>query len=400
MSSHPAALRHDDYFSLTALSPEAYVSLGSMEGMAEPTVRLAGRWPGYVLAALVTAAAYAIHYLPFAPFMLVGEAGVRRPISAAILAILLGALVANVSTVAARAGSGCKVIVRKLLPGMIVLAGAGLNLASLAGIGGAALLIVAACIMTGTVAGVLFSRWFGLSRRTGMLIGAGTAICGNSAIVAVAPLVDASDEDLALSITSINFAGLLAMLALPFLGALIHLGDAAFGVLAGSTVHAVPQAVAAGFAYSHAAGTFATLVKLVRVALLAPLVLLLAVHHARSHRSEGGAVARPDVHFARMVPWFVWGFVAMAAVRTLGLIPALEFKLPGDIWGADYSGGVPLAVLLSEVSTVLLSVAMAAIGLELRLRVLVGTGSRAILAGLAAAVVLIGVGLLLTRLMI
>jgi uncharacterized integral membrane protein (TIGR00698 family) len=328
-----------------ALSADAYLSLGSMEGMDErPLVEVeraapiakparAVCWPGYAAAAGMTAIAYAIHYLPFPPFALATEAGARRPISAAIIAIVLGVLARNLIAGFASAAAGCRVIVRKVLPGTIILTGAGLNLLTLTKIGGSALVVVIFCIALASASGLLFGHWCRLRRQTALLIGAGTAICGNSAIVAVAPLVEAKDEDLVLSIATVNLFGMVTMLLLPLIGGMLRLGDEAFGVLAGSTVHSVPQAVAAGFAYSPAAGALATLVKLVRVTLLAPLVFLLAVHYARTHGTAAGPSKRPAVHFARLVPWFVWGFIALALLNTLGLIPVLSFELPAGIWG-------------------------------------------------------------------
>ena len=116
-----------------------------------------------------------------------------------------------------------------------------------------------------------------LWKRTALLIGAGTAICGNSAIVAVAPLIDATDEDLMLSMSTINLLGLPLMFLFPLAGAMLGLGDQAYGVWAGTSIHAVPQVVAAAFAFSPGAGSIATLVKLVRVALLAPFTFVLAI---------------------------------------------------------------------------------------------------------------------------
>src|SRR6266700_3556718 len=216
-----------------SISTEALLSLDSMEGVYSlPVVekkveqpKAAKRdsvWPGYYLTALTAAIAYCVHYLPFAPFRIAGDSGVRRPISSAIVA---------------------------------------------------------------TLAASYSGRLFGLWPKTALLIGAGTAICGNSAIVAVAPLIDAADEDVTLSVGTVNVMGLLLMFLLPLAGGVLKLSDEAFGVWAGSTIHAVPQVVAAAFAYSQKAGTLATLVKLVRVTLLAPFVIVLMLIYARRRKT-------------------------------------------------------------------------------------------------------------------
>ena len=231
-----------------------------------------------------------------------------------------------------------------------------------------------------------------------MLIGAGTGICGNSAIVAVAPLIEAEDEDLVLSIGTVNLFGLLAMLACPMLAGTLGLGDEGFGVWAGTSIHAVPQVVAAGFAYSADAGTLATLVKLMRVALLAPLVFVLALIYARHHAVPEKGGSRFIVRYARLVPWFVWGFVLMATMSTLGLIPTLQFE-PMEFLGRGASQ-VSLQSAMTGAGKLLLTLAMAAIGLEVNIRLLVGVSGRAVVTGLLSTLALMAASFWMIRLMI
>jgi uncharacterized integral membrane protein (TIGR00698 family) len=232
------------------------------------------------------------------------------------------------------------------------------------------------------LASIWIGRALGVLHRTRMLIGAGTAICGTSAIVAVAPLIDAEDQDLMLSIGTVNILGLALMFLLPAAGGLLHLSNEAFGVWAGTTIHAVPQVVAAGFAYSASAGALATLVKLVRVTMLAPLLFLIGLLQARR---SGSSVA---IRYSRLVPPFVYGFLALALCNTLGLFPVLQFRF----------GNWPLADLLANLGEVLLAVSMAAMGLEVNIRFLAHTGGRAVLTGAAASLVLCVTSLLLIRL--
>src|SRR2546425_1085603 len=176
-----------------SISSEALLSLDSMEGVyslpvvekrapaAPPPVQRLSVWPGYYLTALTAAIAYAAHYLPIAPFQVAGESGVRRPISAAIIAIVAGVLIRNLFPVPGSIVEGCKVIVRKTVPMTIVLTGAGLNLALLTTIGAKALTITIVGIAVATAAAYYSGRLFGLWPKTALLIGAGTAICGNSA---------------------------------------------------------------------------------------------------------------------------------------------------------------------------------------------------------------------------
>ena len=391
---------HTYYGSLDA---EALASLGSMEGLDVPiVVTRAGPaktkparpsiWPGYAAALLVAAAAYLVHYLPFAPFRIANEFGVRRPVSAAIIAILLGALARNVLRLPHAILEGCKGIVKKIIPVTIVLTGFSLNLTSIAAVGAPALIIILACIGIATGTAYAFGRMLNLWKRTALLIGAGTAICGNSAIVAVAPLIDATDEDLMLSMSTINLLGLPLMFLFPLAGTMMGLSDQAFGVWAGTSIHAVPQVVAAAFAFSPGAGTIATLVKLVRVALLAPFTFVLAIAYARRKRTGG-----VTVRYSRLVPPFFWGFVAAALLNTLGLIPALEFH---PTWRASGAFSISTAGALVEAGNLLLTLAMAAMGLEVDVHFLARVGGRALLTGVVSCLALCAASLALIRLLL
>lgn len=375
------------------ISDEALLSLDSMEGIhalphavavkpkAAPRSGLwRPSWNGYGLAALVAALSYVIHYLPFPPF----QVGPRYPVSAAIIAIVGGVLVRNILPLPAAAVDAAKGLARRLIPLTIVLTGAGLDLARVATVGSTALAITVVCIAVSMAAAIWLGRMFKVWYRTALLIGAGTAICGTSAIVAVAPLIEAEDQDLMLSIGTVNILGLVLMFVLPAVGGLLHLRDDAFGVWAGTSIHAVPQVVAAGFAYSASAGALATLVKLVRVTLLAPFLFVLGYAYARRN---GSAVS---IQYHRLVPPFVYGFLALSLANTFNLLPVLQFHF----------GAYPLPDLLSSLGELFLTLSMAAMGLEVNVRFLARTGGRAVLTGAAASVVLCAISLLLIRLLL
>jgi uncharacterized integral membrane protein (TIGR00698 family) len=341
-------------------------------------------WQGYLLSVLVAAVAYALHYLPFPPFRVLSASGARYPVSAAIIAIVGGVLVRNLLPLPASSIESAKGMARRLIPMTIVLTGAGLNLLRVAAVGYTALFITLICIVVSMGVTIWLARVLGVWHRTGLLIGAGTAICGTSAIVAVAPLIEAEDQDLMLSIGTINILGLVLMFALPAAAGLMHLRDDAFGVWAGTTIHAVPQVVAAGFAYSASAGALATLVKLVRVTLLAPFLFVVGYLYARRKGS------RVSIQYARLVPPFVYGFLALALLNTLALLPVLQFRF----------GSMGLADILTNIGEVMLTLSMAAMGLEVNVRFLARTGGRAVLTGAAASLVLCLVSLLLIRLLL
>jgi uncharacterized integral membrane protein (TIGR00698 family) len=346
----------------------------------QPRLQLAPKplWPGWLLSIAVAALAYAIHYLPFAPFR-VGE---RRPISAAILAILVGAVAANFLPLGNRVVHGTKDAVRRSIPLTIVLTGASLSFANATAVGWRAFAIIVFTMAAAMGSAWIFGRMMKLSSGASVLIGAGTAICGNSAIVAVAPLIDAEEQDVMLSVGAINVLGLALMFVSPFAGGLLGMNDQGYGVWAGSTIHAVPQAVAAGFAFSAKAGGLATLVKLVRVALLAPLLLILAFAHARSRKD------RVKVHYSRLIPPFLWGFLALFALNSLRLLPVLQFQNGYTVGSAN---------ALAEAGNLLLTLSMAALGLEVNVRVLAKAGGAAMAAGTLTCIAACAASYLLIR---
>jgi uncharacterized integral membrane protein (TIGR00698 family) len=339
-------------------------------------------WPGWAAAILVSLLALAIHYLPFAPFRVEGPAGVRRPISPAILAIFAGAIAGNLLPLGPAVLAGAKNAARRVIPLTIVLTGATLSLSHAASVGAKAFVIIVATMTAAMLSAMVLGKMLGVWTRTNLLIGAGTAICGNSAIVAVAPLIDAEDRDVMLSMGAINVLGLVLMFVSPFLGGLLGMSDQGYGVWAGSTIHAVPQAVAAGFAFSEKAGGLATLVKLVRVALLAPLLLALAFAYARTRKD------RLTIHYTRLVPPFLWGFFALFLLNSLGWLPMLQFASGYSINSAD---------VLAEAGNILLTLAMAAMGLEVDLKLFTKVGGTALVVGAASCAVACAVSFALIR---
>lgn len=341
-------------------------------------------WSGTMLAAGVAAVAYAVHYLPVTPFRVGSGPAARYPVSAAIIAIIGGVLVRNLFTLPPPAIESAKHLARRVIPITIVLTGAGLNLVRIASVGSTALFITVLCICLSMGAAMWFGRMLGVWPRTSLLIGAGTAICGTSAIIAIAPLIEAEDQDLMLSIGTVNILGLGLMFLLPAVGGVLHMKDDAFGVWAGTSIHAVPQVVAAAFAYSPQAGALATLVKLVRVTLLAPFLFVLGFLYARR---QGPKMA---IQYTRLVPSFVYGFLALSLLNTLSLLPVLQFRF----------GVAPLSELLVNLGEVLLTLSMAAMGLEVNVRFLARVGGTAVLTGAAACLVLCIVSLLLIRMLL
>lgn len=346
--------------------------------------------PGVALIIVATLAAFGLHYLPFVPFLVRQGTDVRRPISPEIIAILIGIALRNLIPLPLTIGVTARWVVRNILPATVVFIGAGLDLMAVKQIGLSAFGVVVLCIIASATATYIIGGWFGLTPRTSLLIGAGTAICGNSAIIAVAPLVEADDRDIVLSLGTINLFGLVAMVVLPIIGGFLKWNDQAFGVLAGVAVHSIPQSMAAGYAYSAAAGGVATLTKLVRVTMLTPMVLVMALVYAQRHRGEAGVEQKTTIHIGKLIPWYIWGFLAVTIINTLHLFPTISVDPNGwiaSIWG---NATIPFAKLLSEIGKWLLTISMVAIGLEVDLPALARVGGKAVVVGGLATVVVIG----------
>jgi uncharacterized integral membrane protein (TIGR00698 family) len=252
----------------------------------------------------------------------------------------------------------------------IVLLGASTDLRQAASGGWPVFAGVVAVVAVSLGAGVAIGRLCGLSRTHALLVASGNAICGNSAIAAVASVLKAPARETA---SSIAFTALLSVglvLVLPIAGLALALDDRAYGTLAGLTVYAVPQVLAATYPVSALAGEVATLVKLVRVMLLVPWLLLLAVVEHRGVENSTRGVWR------RVLPWYLVAFLALAALHTVGAVP--EVLVPG-------------ARATSHALTV---VAMAALGLTVDPASLREVGWRTACATLAALAALAGAALL------
>ncbi|MEC8494307.1 MAG: putative sulfate exporter family transporter [Planctomycetota bacterium] len=294
--------------------------------------------------------------------------------SASVLALALGVLTGSLSGLRAAVGAGVKKVSKTSIPWAIVAIGSGLDLGPLVRSGqlGAGLLVVVAAMLIAFGAALLFGKLFGIGPRASLLLGAGTAVCGNSAIMAVAPSVDPSDEELGLSLGVINLLGVVMLFALPPAAGFFGVEGDRGGALAGLTVHAVPQAIATGEAFGEGALQWATLYKLLRVAMLVPVVLI--VGYALRRGGGVGSKSGPGV------PWFVSAFVVAAVVRS-----ACEALAPESLGGDALSAWG----WTREAGRFILAVALAAIGVSLDPAALIRVGPRVLAVGAAAVTALV-----------
>jgi len=328
---------------------------------------LARHIPGIALCAAISAAAFGLQILE--------EHWTGRAwLEALVIAILLGTLVRTLWTPGARWVPGIGFSARTLLETAVMLLGASISFQAVLQAGLGLILGVAVVVALAIGASYGLCRLLGLPRRMAILVACGNSICGNSAIAAVAPVIGAKPEDVASSIAFTAILGVIVVLTLPLLVPLLGLSLTQYGVLAGLTVYAVPQVLAATLPVSTVSTQIGTLVKLVRVLMLGPVVLALSL-------KEGRKEAAKSLSFTRLVPWFIIGFLSLAALRSLGAIPD---ALLGIV--------MPTATLLTVIS-------MAALGLGVDLKVLARVGGRVTLAVTLSLIVLIGISLGLIRLL-
>lgn len=307
--------------------------------------------PGVVLSVTITAAAL---ILAKVEEHVLGHAVLESLVLALILGLILRATwIPPVSLSPGIAFSG-----KQLLEFAIVVLGLTLNLTEIVDAGTRILVSVLLLVSMTLLAGIGIGRAMGLGTRLAILVAVGNAICGNSAIAAVAPVIRAKKQEVASAIALTAVLGVGVVLLLPLLVPLANLTDERYGVIAGLSVYAVPQVLAATFTVSAQAGQVASLVKLTRVMLLGPVVALFAIIYREQDTS--GDTRHRGFQLSRFLPWFVIGFAISAAVRTVGVLP--EF----------------LVLFATDASRVLTAIAMAGLGLGVDIRSVRDTGSRVI----------------------
>ena len=249
-------------------------------------------------------------------------------------------------------------VVKHMLPIAIVLVGLRIPLSRVRELGLETLGLMLLALVVGLGVALLAARALNVPRRLATLLALGTAVCGNTAIVSVAPIIRARRDEIAYAVATITLFGTTAVVLFPLLGHALGLDDTQFGIWAGLGVNDTSQVVATGFAYSDPSGEVATVVKLVRNVFLGPLLLAVALLSPDARGSE----ARPRLG----VPWFVWGFGLAALAASAGLVP-----------GAIEDAARPSATLL-------VLVVMAAVGLSTRIGALRTVGLRPLVVGLTA----------------
>jgi len=342
---------------------------------------------------LVLAVAIAARFL----HGLIPNATLSKSISEILIAVLLGLYLRNWVLLGDHAKSGVKFSIQRILRFGIILLGLRLSLQDVAATGLTALILVTVCISAALALAYFAGRLFKVPMRLAALIGVGTAICGNTAIVAVAPVLEADDEEVSFAIATITLFGLLAVLFYPVIGHLIGLSDRSFGLWAGTAVNDTSQVVAVGAIYSEAALNVATVVKLTRNTLMAPLIVLFGLFYTRglNRKMSAKAAQASRLDWGKLIPGFVIGFLVMSLIRTagvaLGVLP-LSVSNPGELQVA-----ASILRACDELSKFAILMALAGVGLNTDLTSLRRIGLKPLIVGTCVAVLLalVSLGLIL-----
>jgi uncharacterized integral membrane protein (TIGR00698 family) len=322
--------------------------------------------PGLLAVVVLAAVAYA------STLLLPGIFG------AVTIGLFLGILVANLRASPAL-DPGARLARAWFLPIGIVLLGARLSLADILATGlGAIVVLVIDVVLVLTVA-LLLGRALGLPTRLAALIGVGTAICGNTAIVATAPVIKAEERDVSFAVATITLFGTAAVVIYPILGHALGMSDSLFGYWAGAAVNDTSQVAATGFSYSVEAGETATIVKLTRNTLMVPLIFAVGAWFAsrESEPTDSGEARGLTTSVRKAVPPFLLGFLLVALANSAGLV------------------GAAAADTLARLSGIFIVMALVGVGLSTKLAALRQTGPAPFLMGLVVATMLAFVSLAL-----
>lgn len=332
-----------------------------------PLGRLAGLLPGIILCVLVTLVSMAIQS---------GEERIfAHPyIEALVIAILVGMAIRSFWNPSERWKAGIAFSAKQLLEVAVMLLGASISFAAIVASGAFLIAAIVGTVVVTLAVSFSLSRMLGLPTKLSILIASGNSICGNSAIAAVAPVIGADGDDIASSISFTAILGVLMVLGLPLLIPLLQLSATQYGILAGLTVYAVPQVLAATVPAGLVSTQIGTLVKLVRVLMLGPLVLGLSLF---ARRLRGDAAPMPVKRMSpfKLVPWFIIGFLLLAALRSFQIIPDL------------------VVAPITKLAAVLTIVSMAALGLGVDIRVLSNVGGRVTVAVTLSLILLLAMSI-------
>lgn len=342
---------------------------------------------GIILCTVIAAAATALSGLSIAGFSL-------NLIGAPVIAILAGMIISLAAPKFARReliSGGVRFTSKKILQWAVIILGFSLNLGTIAQVGGKSLPVIICTIATSLIVSFFLAKLLKINKKTAILVGVGSSICGGSAIAATAPVIDAEDDDVAQSISVIFLFNILAALIFPTFGHAIGLGTEGFAVFAGTAVNDTSSVTAAASTAESIYGatgilSAAVTVKLTRTLAIIPITLALAFYRARTAKKENTAGGgKSGFSFKKVFPWFILYFIGASVITTVvGLLPESGFTV-------FYNDTFVKA--MTWLAKFFIAMAMGAIGLNTNIVKLIKNGGKPILQGFCCWVSITGVSI-------
>ncbi|HEY5585848.1 MAG TPA: putative sulfate exporter family transporter [Ruminiclostridium sp.] len=281
-----------------------------------------------------------------------------------VFAIVLGILISSIWGKSKTMKRGLSFSSKKILQWSIIALGAGLSLTEVYKVGFSSLYVMIFTLSAAFITAYGFGKLMKIPLKLTSLIGMGTAICGGSAIAAIAPIIEAEDKDIAYSISTVFMFNIMAVLIFPPIGHLLGFSDNAFGLWAGTAINDTSSVVAAGYAFSNAAGAYATIVKLTRTTMIIPISLIFAAVVSIQKKREANRSGEVNYSFRKIFPWFIVWFLVASLLNTVGVIN-------------EQAAGI-----ITEIGKFFIVVALAAIGLNSDFKEMRKTGLKPMLLGL------------------
>lgn len=301
-------------------------------------------------------------------------------VGASVIALFIGMSINHFIKPGRLLSTGLKFTSKKILKFAIILLGASLSIGTILTVGKMSLTVMCFTLLTCFGGGYFIGKALGLNWKLSNLISAGTGICGGSAIAAISPAIDAEDSDIAYAMSATFLFDMAMIVLFPIMGRAMGLSDIAYGLWSGTAVNDTSSVVAAGYAFSEAAGDFATMVKLTRTLSIIPTVIIFALIEVHIKKKEAlaagdGKEIKAHVNFLSLFPWFILGFLALAILNSVGLIPAIA------------------ANTAKEFSKFLMVAALAAIGLNTSFKEMSKSGIKPMIHGfiISALVVIVAI---------
>ena len=265
-------------------------------------------WQGLVLAVVLALVA-----------MLLGQW--LPTVGGPVCAILLGLIIRNSLGMKPVFQAGLSFVSNKVLQWSIIALGFGLSITQVVQTGLQSLWVTLTTMAAAFIVAGLLGRLLRVPDKLLTLIGVGTAVCGGSAIAAVAPIIKPSEHETAFAISTIFLFNVAAVVAFPFFGHLMNMSDIGFGLWAGTAINDTSSVVAAAYSYSAESGDYATVVKLTRATFIIPICLFYVFIEVKRQKEAGS-------HFSirRLIPWFIVWFVVASAIRSTGVLPAAALE--------------------------------------------------------------------------